>query len=128
MSLQGITGIWVMLTIAASGFSTAHAQSRFDGTWRIRFGTDQTPGCTAPPTYVYLIKIDDGSIMKLRSDATRRFTGTVDAQGVVSADADLGGTHRARGTGRLQSDAGRGNWNATTMPCTGVWTARRVSR
>jgi len=99
--------------------SVAEARSLYDGSWDLRFVTQQG---TCDPTY-FSVNINDGIITHPN---LVRFKGYVAHSGAVRASVTVQDKY-ASGSGTLSGNAGRGTWRgySGTTRCSGYWTAQR---
>jgi hypothetical protein len=100
--------------------SVVVARSLYDGSWDLRFVTQQG---ACDPTNTFSVNINDGIITHPN---LVRFRGHVARSGAVSASVTVQDKY-ASGSGKLSSGSGRGTWRgySGTARCSGYWTAQR---
>jgi hypothetical protein len=100
--------------------SIAEARSVYDGSWDLRFVTQQG---TCDAAYTFTVNINDGIVTHPN---LVRFKGYVAHSGAVRASVTVQDKY-ASGTGKLSNNAGRGSWRgySGTTRCSGYWTAQR---
>ena len=103
-----------------SQISIAEARSPYDGSWDLRFVTQQG---TCDQTYDFTVNINDGIVTHPN---LVRFKGYVAPSGAVRASVTVQDKY-ASGVGKLSANAGRGTWRgySGTTRCSGYWTAQR---
>jgi hypothetical protein len=99
----------------------ASAQRVFDGQWSVLIVT-QRGNCDR--AYRYGVSIRSGHVSY--EGGMVNFTGRVAANGAVRVRVTSGNAF-ANGTGRLNRNAGQGNWSGQSGNdrCSGYWTAER---
>src|SRR5262249_30890555 len=100
--------------------STAHAATRYDGSWDLVFVT-QRGACDA--SYNFTVNISNGIVTHPN---LVKFRGYVAKSGAVRASVTVPDKY-ASGSGRLSSNSGRGTWSgySGSARCSGYWTAER---
>jgi hypothetical protein len=104
----------------------AVARTRFDGFWSVAIVT-QRGNCDR--SYRYPVAIINGVVQQAanQGDASVAIIGRVTGSGAVAVNVRRGDQF-ARGSGRLNTVAGQGQWLSPTSGCTGYWVAeRRIS-
>jgi hypothetical protein len=119
-----------LIRIAAVAFialgvlpNTASAQRGFDGQWSVLIVTERGDCDRA---YRYGVTIRSGNV--LYDGGAVSFSGRVASNGAVRVRVSSGNAF-ANGTGRLNRNAGSGNWSGQSSGgrCSGYWTAERRS-
>jgi hypothetical protein len=110
---------------AVSVTSEALARTRFDGLWSVAIVT-QRGNCDR--SYRYPVAIANGVVQQAeQGDASVAIIGRVAGNGAVAVSVRRGDQF-ARGSGRLSTVGGQGQWLSPTSGCAGYWVAeRRVS-
>jgi hypothetical protein len=112
------------LSLCACAFAllaTAPSEAgSYDGQWTVQLSTEQ--GACALQ-YQGTLKVADGRIQD--SGMFIQTAGTVDPSGRVSIRIMRGAELLAAG-GKLQGQAGSGQWNLPSKQCSGRWQAARV--
>ena len=108
------------VSVLVSLTSAATAQSRYDGSWDLRFVTQRG---TCDPSYDFTVNINDGIVTHPN---LVRFRGYVAPSGAVRASVTVQDKY-ASGSGKLSNNTGRGIWRgfSGTTRCSGYWTAQR---
>lgn len=112
------------LLLAASAVvgvgSEAAARTKFDGLWSVAIVT-QRGNCDR--SYRYPVAIVNG-IVQQAGDASVAIAGRVAGSGSVAVSVRRGDQF-ARGSGRLNTVGGTGQWLSPTSGCAGYWVAER---
>ena len=112
------------LLLAASAVlavgSEAVARTKFDGLWSVAIVT-QRGNCDR--SYRYPVAIING-IVQQAGDASVAIAGRVAGSGAVAVSVRRGDQF-ARGSGRLNTVGGTGQWLSPTSGCAGYWVAER---
>jgi hypothetical protein len=113
-------GVLAFLCLAALP-DMASAQRAYDGNWSVLIVT-QSGNCDR--AYRYGVSIRGGHV--LYDGGVVNFTGRVAPNGNVRVRVSSGSAF-ADGAGRLNRNAGQGQWNGQSAGsrCTGYWTAER---
>src|SRR5262247_2416599 len=113
-------GVVALLCVAAMP-DTASAQRAYDGQWSVLIVT-QRGNCDR--AYRYGVSIRNGGVYY--DGGMVNFTGRVAANGAVRVRVTSGNAF-ANGAGRLNRNAGQGNWAGQSGGdrCSGYWTAER---
>jgi hypothetical protein len=103
--------------------NSASAQRGFDGQWSVLIVTESG---TCDRAYRYGVTIRSGNV--LYNGGAVSLSGRVAANGSVQVRVSSGSAF-ANGTGRLNRNAGSGNWSGQSSGgrCSGYWTAERRS-
>ena len=103
--------------------NTASAQRGFDGQWSVLIVTESG---TCDRAYRYGVTIRSGNVSY--NGGAVSLSGRVAANGSVQVRVLIGSAF-ANGTGRLNRNAGSGNWSGQSSGgrCSGYWTAERRS-
>jgi len=114
------------LLLAASAVvavgSEAVARTKFDGLWSVAIVT-QRGNCDR--SYRYPVAIMNGVVQGANTgDASVAIAGRVAGSGAVAVSVRRGDQF-ARGSGRLNTVAGTGQWLSPTSGCAGYWVAER---
>jgi hypothetical protein len=120
MSRFFCAGIVAFLCVAAMP-DMASAQRAYDGQWSVLIVTQQG---TCDRAYRYGVLIRNGGVYY--EGGMVNFTGRVAPNGAVRVRVTAGNAF-ANGSGRLNRNAGRGQWTGRSGPdlCAGYWTAER---
>ena len=99
-----------------AAWDTAHAASRFDGSWTVQIMT-RRGACN--PSSSFGVEIHDGVVSGPAS-------GRVSNSGAVRVSVSSGGSY-ASGSGRLSTSSGSGSWRGVGSrgACSGTWVAGR---
>ena len=100
----------------ATTVATAHAASRFDGSWTVQIITRRG---ACDPSSSFGVEIHDGVVSGPAS-------GRVSNSGSVRVSVSSGGSY-ASGSGRLSISSGSGTWRGAGSrgACSGTWVAGR---
>ena len=100
----------------ATTVATAHAASRFDGSWTVQIITRRG---ACDPSSSFGVEIHDGVVSGPAS-------GRVSNSGAVRVSVSSGGSY-ASGSGRLSTSSGSGSWRGVGSrgACSGTWVAGR---
>ena len=115
------------LLLAASAVvgvaSEAVARTRFDGLWSVSIVTQQG---NCDRSYRYPVAITNGVVQQAanQADASVAIIGRVTGSGGVAVSVRRGDQF-ARGSGRLNTVAGTGQWFSPSSGCAGYWVAER---
>ncbi len=114
LSSAAIVAVVAIATTAAR--DTAHAASRFDGSWTVQINTRRG---ACDPSSSFGVEIHDGIVSGAAS-------GRVSTSGAVSVGVSSGGSY-ASGSGRLSASSGGGSWHGVGSrgACSGTWVAGR---
>ena len=121
--MQKRTVVALALGAGLIGISDAVAAGEkpagFDGTWSVQLVTN-TGLCGSRNQ---AIAVENGRVRPLGNSAAT-VTGQIGASGVVNLDIHHS-LAKADASGRLQANSGSGTWRASTVGCSGHWTAQR---
>jgi hypothetical protein len=115
------------LLLAASSLvcaaGDANARTRFDGIWSVSIVT-QRGNCDR--SYRYPVAIANGVVQQAagQADASVAIMGRVSGSGAVAVSVRQG-DQVARGSGRLSTITGQGQWLSPSSGCAGYWVAER---
>jgi hypothetical protein len=114
LSSAAIVVVGAIETTAA--WDTAHAASRFDGSWTVQIITRRG---SCDPSSSFGVEIHDGIVSGPAS-------GRVSKNGAVRVSVSSGGSY-ASGSGRLSTSSGSGSWRGVGSrgACSGTWVAGR---
>jgi hypothetical protein len=106
---------------AVAAVPSAHAESKFDGSWNVVVVTKSGP-CQ---TYHFLGQIIDG-LLHYAAIGPNNLFGRVAPSGAVTVVASAGGSNGAA-SGRLSGSSGSGSWRVhlPNSVCSGDWSAQR---
>jgi hypothetical protein len=115
-------GILLAVGTVVSTTGEAAARTRFDGLWTVSIVT-QRGNCDR--SYRYPVAIANGVVQQAnQGDGSVAISGRVTGNGSVAVSVRRG-DQMARGSGRLNSVAGQGQWLSPTSGCAGYWSAER---
>ena len=119
MKTLGLSVAAVALCLASA--VPAHAVTKFDGAWNLKFIT-QRGTCD---TYNFTVNVNNGIVTHPN---LVRFHGVVANSGAVKASVTVMDKF-ASGTGKLAASTGRGTWSGYSGQdrCGGYWTAEKAS-
>ena len=124
--MKRISGMFVMAVLASPlpMFSSAHAETSFDGAWSVHITIDRG---NCDPIDRLSVNIRDGAL-QYSGDSAVSVQGQVVNGGAVRVRL-AHGEHRANGSGRLSGSSGAGTWHGTGMAsaCAGRWSAERAA-
>jgi hypothetical protein len=123
--MKPISCLFVMAALASPGstISNAHAETSFDGAWRVQIMIDRG---NCDPVDRLTVDIRDGA-MQYSGDSSVSIQGQVVNGGAVRVRF-AHGEYRVNGSGRLSGTSGAGTWHGTGMAsaCAGRWSAERA--
>jgi hypothetical protein len=119
---QATCGLLLAASVVVSVAGEAVARTRFDGLWSVSIVT-QRGNCDR--SYRYPVAITNGVVQHAdQGDPSVAISGRVSGSGAVAVSVRRGDQY-ARGSGRLSTITGQGQWLSPTSGCAGYWSAER---
>ena len=121
--LRRTFGLLCAASVVVGVGSEALARTRFDGLWSVAIVT-QRGNCDR--SYRYPVAIINGIVQQAANlgDGSVAIAGRVAGSGAVAVSVRRGDQF-ARGSGRLNTVGGTGQWLSPTSGCAGYWVAER---